>query len=247
MLNAVRDEIWRRRQGWAAAQAERRHRKGQTGLYAQFVSPGDRVFDVGANVGDRVRTFVELGADVVAFEPQPDLAERLRHTWPQVAVREVALGERTGKAVLSLAKESTISSMSSHWREAVVASGRFADKQWPESIMVDVSTLDLEVAALGVPRFCKIDVEGFEASVLKGLSTPVPALSFEYTAEVGDVARECLEHLAGLGEYRFAFSPGETMQLWGSGWCDLETAWAALRSLRGPLPWGDVYARTAGS
>jgi hypothetical protein len=33
----------------------------------------------------------------------------------------------------------------------------------------------------GVPDFIKIDTEGFELEVIKGLSTPVKALSFEYT------------------------------------------------------------------
>ncbi len=47
-------------------------------LYAQFVRPGDLVFDVGAHVGDRVASFRRLGARVVAIEPQPALAFTLK-------------------------------------------------------------------------------------------------------------------------------------------------------------------------
>ena len=47
-------------------------------LYAEFVKPGDLVFDIGAHVGDRVRAFRRLGARVIAIEPQPALARTLR-------------------------------------------------------------------------------------------------------------------------------------------------------------------------
>ena len=45
----------------------------------------------------------------------------------------------------------------------------------------------------GVPDFIKIDTEGFELEVLKGLSKPVKALSFEYTLpHQKDKAIECI-------------------------------------------------------
>ena len=45
---------------------------------AQFVRPGDLVFDVGAHVGDRIAAFRRLGARVVAVEPQPALVRTLQ-------------------------------------------------------------------------------------------------------------------------------------------------------------------------
>ena len=38
------------------------------------------------------------------------------------------------------------------------------------------------ISRFGAPDFCKINVEGLELEVLRGLSRPVPALSFEYHA-----------------------------------------------------------------
>src|SRR4026207_531877 len=47
-------------------------------LYAQFVSHGDLVFDLGAHAGTRTRAFAAMGCRIVAVEPQPDFARLLR-------------------------------------------------------------------------------------------------------------------------------------------------------------------------
>jgi hypothetical protein len=68
-------------------------------LYAQFVKPGDLVFDVGAHVGDRVASFRRLGARVVAIEPQPALAFTLKTLYGRdrnVAIESKAVGRSDG-------------------------------------------------------------------------------------------------------------------------------------------------------
>lgn len=43
----------------------------RTIFYGQFIKEGDLVFDIGANMGERAKVFVNLGATVVGVEPQP--------------------------------------------------------------------------------------------------------------------------------------------------------------------------------
>src|SRR3954454_23884949 len=72
-------------------------------LYADFVQPGELVFDAGAHVGDRVGAFRRLGARVVAIEPQPALVRTLRLLYgrdSEVAIEPVALGRAPGTAEL---------------------------------------------------------------------------------------------------------------------------------------------------
>src|SRR3954470_10225016 len=57
---------------------DRQHGPAMDRLYAQFVKPGNLVFDIGAHVGDRITSFRRLGARVVALEPQPGPAAILQ-------------------------------------------------------------------------------------------------------------------------------------------------------------------------
>ena len=47
-------------------------------LYRAFVPAGGLAFDIGAHVGDRISIFRQLGARVVALEPQPGPMRALR-------------------------------------------------------------------------------------------------------------------------------------------------------------------------
>ena len=71
--------------------------------YAPFLGPGDLAFDVGAHVGNHARCFADLGARVIAIEPQPAFAAWLRRLFrarPQITVLECALESAPGAVEL---------------------------------------------------------------------------------------------------------------------------------------------------
>ncbi|MBV9523254.1 MAG: FkbM family methyltransferase, partial [Alphaproteobacteria bacterium] len=106
-----------------------------------------------------------------------------------------------------------------------------------------VTTLDALIAEHGMPAFCKIDVEGYEAEALKGLSRPIAGLSFEYLAATIEIAIEAMAVLTRLGRYRFNLSPSETMRLGLERWCDGDAMRRCLRALPADHGSGDIYAR----
>jgi FkbM family methyltransferase len=226
-----------------------RLRRRARAFYAQFVGPGDLCFDLGAHLGDRTGHFLALGARVVAIEPQPGPLAVLRRLYggdPRVVLVAAAVGAAPGEAELAIDPANpTVASLSAAWREAVARDPGFHRISWRERRRVPVTTLDALIAAHGLPAFCKIDVEGFEAEVIEGLSQPIPTLSLEYVrpALAGTIA--AIQRLDGLGPYRFNRSPGESMRLATPEWCSAAAMIRELEALPPDHGSGDVYARLA--
>lgn len=217
-------------------------------LYRRFVGPGDLVFDIGAHMGDRTAAFAALGARVVAAEPNPHVMRWLRKLVAghgDIVFLPLAVGSRPGRADLALSyRTPTVSSLASRWRETLKQEAPgFRNVRWERTLSVPVTTLDELIVRYGKPAFCKIDVEGFEAEVLAGLSCPIQALSFEFVAGTLDQALLCLAELERLGNYEFNAISGENRTF-------IHPCWQSHNQIRGwivdgadGIPSGDIYAR----
>lgn len=216
-------------------------------FYAQFIRPGDLCFDIGAHVGNRVRVWSDLGARIVGVEPQPLCIRLLRLLYgrsPHITLVEEAVGAVPGEQTLWVSEDTpTVTTLSRAWIEAVQQAESFSHVRWARAVPVRVTTLDDLIARHGEPAFCKIDVEGFELEVLRGLSTPLAALSFEYIPATRDLALACIERLAQLGEYEFNWSLGEQHRWQCQSWQNTTQVTAFLGGLAPDSASGDIYAR----
>ena len=191
------------------------HKAAMISLYRRWVKPEGLVFDIGANVGNRIDIFLEIGAKVVAVEPQSNCVQVLREKFGnKISIENIGLSAAEGTLEFHIANESTISSFS---KEFITKTGssRFRRNEWKEVIHVPVSTCDKLIEKYGTPDFCKIDVEGFELEVLKGLNRKVPALSFEYCVpEMADNLYACLERIHVIdAAASFNYSVGESFAM----------------------------------
>ncbi len=215
-------------------------------LYRRFVTPGDLVFDIGAHVGDRISSFRRLGARVAALEPQPLAFRALRLIHgrdPDVTLVQAACGREAGRITMHInSANPTVSTASHEFTTAAEGAAGWHDQQWDQELLVEVTTLDQLIARFGRPCFIKIDVEGFEADVLAGLSMPVEALSFEFTTIQRDVAATCLGQLSRLGSYRYNVALGESQTLEFVEPQSLAAVERYLADLPHEANSGDVYA-----
>ncbi len=123
-------------------------------------------FDVGANVGYYSLLARDLGArDVHAFEPNPQVADLFARSLAcrgdGIVLNRSACGEAAARMDLHLPRAES--------RNTGIATLHAPLADSTETLAVDVITIDDYCASRGVaPTLMKIDVEGFEASVLRG-------------------------------------------------------------------------------
>jgi FkbM family methyltransferase len=138
-------------------------------LFHRLASREASAIDVGANVGIFTRYLASHFSQVTAVEPIPYLAERLQRSSPSnVKVEPVALGNKNGSVTLRIPVDAAgkempaLSTAASSNKLGFIKNAGLVERQ------VTMRTLDDIVAQTIKLAFVKIDVEGFEASVLAG-------------------------------------------------------------------------------
>jgi FkbM family methyltransferase len=174
----------------------------ETAFYRGLLAGWDNplVFDVGANRGEKTQIFLDLGASVICFDPEPSCARLLQNRFTSYGSRVVvlctALASREGDATMFVHQSgSGYNTLDPQW--AAKVSGEAGRD--PASITVETRTLDALIRSFGRPDCIKIDVEGYEAEVLSGLHQRIPLITFE--VNLPDFARQgagCIQELVSL-------------------------------------------------
>ena len=217
-------------------------------FYGKFIDKDDLCFDIGANVGNKTETFLRVAGRVVAVDPQPacvfELTRRFRNDSRVVIVKE-GVGAEPGEADMYICEDiNVLSTMSPKW----IQKSRFASNKrvsWNTKEKIPITTLDLLIARYGRPKFCKIDVEGYELSVVQGLTQPLEYLSFEFMKEFLDDAEEVLTVLSRICPFKANYSLYEHYDLvhFAKRWRSGSDTIAELRAMEDPKLWGDIYVR----
>lgn len=214
-------------------------------FYRGLLKQGDLVFDIGSHVGTRARAMRAAGARVIALEPQEPFASYLRRSLPtDVLLIEAAAGRAEAMADMAVSTlHPTVSSLQPDFAANAGATPGFAHVRWDGRQRVRVTTLDHLIAEHGLPRYVKIDVEGFELEVLCGLSHPVALISVEYLPDLQDQTVAVIARLMEIGPYCFNPVRGETGHFLWSDWRTAAETVAWLKSQPAGTSSGDLYAR----
>jgi FkbM family methyltransferase len=220
-------------------------------LYRQFISPGDLCFDIGANIGEVSQVLLDLGARVVAVEPQSESIAALQKRFagnPNFTLVPKAAGSAIGSGELLVCAQSYCTTMSSEYVAAVTESGRLPKDvfHWDEVRQVPITTIDELIETYGLPAFTKIDVEGLEAEVIRGCSRRLKLVSLEFTPERLQPALDCVAMLSKMGEVEFNYTLERGVTLRLSEWVSSSEVARQLKNMHFRIvtaPGGDLYAR----
>jgi protein O-GlcNAc transferase len=181
----------------------------ELGFVGACLEPGDRVADVGANLGVYTTALAQgVGptGQVLAFEPTASTAALLRRTaaanaFAQARVVQAALSDQRGSALLEIGASPEMNALT-----AAPAAGRPTER-------VELRTLDDVVAEHGIDglAFLKIDAEGHELPVARGAARTLrhdePLVMFEI--KHGDeLQRGLLDWFAAQGLDAYRLVPG---------------------------------------
>lgn len=193
----------------------------------------DLIFDVGANQGAKTDVFLRLGARVVAVEPDEachsilqDRFKRYRLKSRPVTLVNKAVSDEVGVAEIYIdGPGSALNTINPKWANYLKENKEsfkweHCGLNFSRSKSVETTTVEDLASIYGSPFFVKIDVEGNELKVLRGIRRPVPFVSFEVNMRVFKTeGLECVQVLSRLkpdGQFNYTpdCSSGLTLKEW---------------------------------
>ena len=237
-----------RRVYWAFAKREALvSRQREENFYRQLLVGLQRdnlIFDIGANRGDKTDVFLKLGARVVSVEPDDACRAILRDRFLQYRFRPCpvtlvgkAVSDKTGTERMWIdGPGSAVNTISRKWANELKEHKEsfkhgHCGLDFSRSEQVETTTVEELMKLHGVPYFIKIDVEGHELSVLRGMQRHVPCLSFEVNLRVfRDEGIECVQVLRRLQDGCFNYTADCSSGLALKEWLGAEEFCAVLRS-----------------
>lgn len=158
------------------------------------------LFDIGANRGDATIAGLNKGYKVIALDPAPIIYAELVKNFiynSNVVPLRLAVAEKSNERLeFYEAQEDGLSSLEKAW---------LTDPSMPyngkpfRTISVNTITLDDLALEYGEPDLIKIDVEGAEWTVFKGMTKKYGTVAFEWTLETLDQHEKQLDYLYELG------------------------------------------------
>lgn len=207
-----------------------------------------KIFDIGTNHGHFTDEYLSLypNSQIICIEANPNLCAYLVNKFMNnhnVSVYHYLVSNTSNQDIDFYINPGCdgVSTASTDW----VKNSRFSDSNWSEPIKIESITLDDLIDNTFIPDMIKIDVEGYENAVIKGLTKKVDLIQFEWAEEETESVKDTCEYLKSIGYTQFAYKFGDRP------YTDIPTEYTSLEDLQlfeQLIPsrkdkWGMLYAK----
>lgn len=183
---------------------------------ALYINPSQSskkiIFDIGSNVGNFTDACLAnyVDCEIVLVEPNNELIDFLKSKYSNLKnlhfVNKV-VSEKSGELIdFYISNTDTISTASKDWIKNSRFSGNY---NLSKVIQKETINLDGLIDIYGHPLVIKIDVEGYEYEVIKGLSKKQNELCFEWTEEQFEKVNQTCNALKKIGYTNFGYIYGD--------------------------------------
>lgn len=217
-------------------------------FYKKLLNKKDLVFDIGANKGNKTNIFLKLKSKVIAVEPdktnQKVLHSRFNYNDNLIVVNKI-VSDKIGVETLNIVSDGNeVNTCSDKWKEVIEnnENNRFeADRSFTIREEIESTTLSDLIKKFGSPKYIKIDVEGYEYNVLKGLKSCVNMISFEANIpEFIDESKKCIDIINNLSEnYSYKFT--DTINFQSNNWVNFQEIMKIIETTK--LNCIEIYAK----
>jgi len=205
------------------------------------------IFDIGSNFGEFAKQcLVTYGFDtkILCVEANPYIVGNPNLVLtPNITMINYAVAAEDNMELDFYIndKAHVVSTVSRDWIEK----SRFAEGGgWRAPIKVKTITLDSLIKRYGNPDYIKIDVEGYEYEVLRGLSQKSGLVAFEWSEELFNTSENCARKLQSLGYTEFAYTQEDKYNIVPDNftkWEESEIHKIIDRTQK--IKWGMIYAK----
>ena len=203
-------------------------------FYSNFIGNSDFAITIGDSNGNISEILLQLGALVLVVEPLPEnfvYAEKKLRNYSQTILLHEDIGAFNAQFTYNEAYEKNILPYSSNLTVG-------ADQS-----VVKIRTVDELIREYGLPAFIKINANGFENEVLKGLTTPILLISVSFYSYLHSKTTENVRRLMSIGNYEFNWILNEEAKFQSKEWLSPKELNASMSDFVGTRFSGEIFAR----
>tara|TARA_B100000767_G_C19731901_1_gene522096 strand:+ start:297 stop:1061 length:765 start_codon:yes stop_codon:yes gene_type:complete len=148
-------------------------------FYEKLLDKDYLVFDLGANHGEKIEVFQRYVKDIVCYEPNKELCDKIIKRFrnnKSIIVNQNIVSNSKGMIDFTYVEgNDAYSTIFPHYLSnfSELDKNKFIKKK------IKSTTLNSEIKKYGIPNYIKIDCEGAEYLILKDLKYPIKLISFE--------------------------------------------------------------------